>query len=981
MKGSVLAMMAVAAAAVAGTALTLQGSSTPAEFEVTPEVVAADPGPYAATLGRGMANTWLNGGAFEPLTFRRMFHVQGDSPDEMIVGKSSIDGYNVWRGGLWTGARARVYRIRDGKFALVRTDTVARHDASGWTAAPGFSPTLLSSPSATTTQIRLPSFWRRGVSNWFCVVAVDAQGRQSQPSNVLELPVPPVPEKDADPVQSKVALKLRRPADEDGAAARDIASPAHVQAKVDANTGIITFTWDASPGPKLAGYLVLVSDDAPAQQRGFHLVLSQRPTDPAQQLKTGDLVFLDKEYRRWDPDQRCANRIHNIREYSWPELIPFGNDANRTWSLVEHPGPLPAEFKDHGQTCLQLDLRDDQPVVLGQYVFSSTEQNWYRVLDPDKTYVVEFRARSQGVTKPATFRLTEPYTSEEMPPLTFELTGEWVRHRGTFRVPRRLTAGTQVGQMQLQFQGPGVVWVDNVRVYEDSAECAAFVPEDVAVLRESKLSFLRTHSLIKSPMGYSLDALTNARGMEIGSGLHVQSQYTLDSLLHSFEQGGVNPWLQIEMCLDDEEWRGLVEYLAAPYDPRTDTPRGKPWAYKRYQQGRTQPWSLAFDRILFEISNETWNFLFRPWIFNGMAMTDEATGRVYRNGEIYGLFQEHVIAAMKSSPYWTADLDKRMSFVLGGWAIRTTADGYGQQSAMTSPHSRYMTVAEYNGGWDEKESPAQVTDEFFFQALSQTAQVAIPRADAQRRWLAEHRRQFGGDLELGTYEAGPGYNLNGLNGVKMTPDQTEAESKVLKSLAGGTATLDNFLARSHRGYTLQNFFTFARNRLYWTSHARMENGGQAYPSWMALSLYNRQGTGDFLGIRTISVLTADLPRTARRDAMPDAPMVAAYATRQGDRVNLFLLSRKLNGYPSRLDDGFVPVKVTLPFTQAQRITLHAMTGDPRANNLDAANVTIQTRDIPAAAFHGELIVNDATGVDARGLPPASVLLYVLEGVK
>ena len=81
----------------------------------------------------------------------------------------------------------------------------------------------------------------------------------------------------------------------------------------------------------------------------------------------------------------------------------------------------------------------------------------------------------------------------------------------------------------------------------------------------------------------------------------------------------MRPWLQVEPHFSPAEWQGLVEYLAAPYVPGVDTPVKKPWAYKRHQQGQTAPWTDRFQQIDFEIGNETWNSLFRPWVFDDMT--------------------------------------------------------------------------------------------------------------------------------------------------------------------------------------------------------------------------------------------------------------------------------------------------------------------------------------------------------------------------
>jgi hypothetical protein len=115
-------------------------------------------------------------------------------------------------------------------------------------------------------------------------------------------------------------------------------------------------------------------------------------------------------------------------------------------------------------------------------------------------------------------------------------------------------------------------------------------------------------------------------------------------------------------------------------------------------------------------------------------------------------------------------------------------------------------------------------------------------------------------------------------------------------------------------------------------------------------------------------------------APKDAPLAACYATRRGDRVNVFVLSRKLDNYPQRGDDGCTPVAIDLPFNSVKKITLYKIAGDPRATNIDTEKVKIETVPIAATAFAKSFVVNDRTGADQRGLPPGATLLYVFVGV-
>lgn len=81
---------------------------------------------------------------------------------------------------------------------------------------------------------------------------------------------------------------------------------------------------------------------------------------------------------------------------------------------------------------------------------------------------------------------------------------------------------------------------------------------------------------------------------------------------------------------------------------------------------------------------------------------DAAQGKKTTSGETYGLFQEYVIAVLRSSPYWnTSNLEEKFEFPLGGWANQV----YRLNAASVSPSSRYLTIGAYNGGWDEEEPP------------------------------------------------------------------------------------------------------------------------------------------------------------------------------------------------------------------------------------------------------------------------------------
>ena len=76
--------------------------------------------------------------------------------------------------------------------------------------------------------------------------------------------------------------------------------------------------------------------------------------------------------------------------------------------------------------------------------------------------------------------------------------------------------------------------------------------------------------------------------------------------------------------------------------------------------------------------------------------------------------------------------------------------------------------------------------------------------------------------------------------------------------------------------------------------------------------------------------------------MANAPLAAVYATQQGSRLSLVVLSRKVAGFPVAGDDGSTPVTVDLPLERARSITLYRMRGAAEANNVMAQSMKVSS---------------------------------------
>ena len=946
----------------------------PARFKVTTTVVNAQLQPFSATIG-GVGNSLLNA-SFEPTEYRTRFFAGGDSPDQVLLGVNALTQYNSFREGFYDGATVRVYRVVNGAIQLVRTDSVPVGGScmSGWQSLATEGQLL--APSSTQCKYRFDDWMRPGVPYWFELRAVDAAGNEWPATTPVRVDRPAQVTKAPAAEFAVVPFKVKPPS-ADAPRPAPPAAPAAWRASLDVSGGLVEFSWTAVPG--VAGYRLYGSDYDPAHHKGFALKLAGHPTDTNQFVHTGDWVVLARTFETFSRRTMLANRVWDatqVNRVAMPQGVPFYPDENpnQTWELEHYPRGQPGPVTDGGQTALKMTLRNSEPVRFAQYNHAGTTQTWYPVLEPGKPYTVEVWLKQEGMTDPAfTFALTGNYR-DKVKPVVFTADGQWRQYKATFTVPDLWVRDSGVGQMVFSFKGPGTVWMDNFRVYAAETAFLDYMPYEYANLAASGMGILRTHGFIKTGTStYGLEQLTNPGGASSG----IYKENSLPQILAIMRKGKVTPWLQIEMHFSPEEWLGLVEYLAAPFDPAVDTPQSKPWAWKRFSQGQARPWTDEFGTLLFEISNETWNWLFTPWVFEGMP--DAVTGAMFNRGEVYGMFQEYIRSCMARSPYWKpANLDQKLQWVVGGWAI----NDYGTQALSRSPHSRYLTIAAYNGGWDEGEGPTAGDDASLARVLVNAPQSGAPRAAKLHEDRDRLRKTVNPQVELGTYEAGPGYALSGLNKqAHMSPAEVLAQEHTMKSLAGGTATLDTFLTYAREGFTLQNFFTFFHGRTHWVSHTAWFNGARPHPCWLALSLFNREGRGEMLEVQTLGAPTVDLPAFKRRKALNDVPLTACYVTRQGTRYNLFLLSRRLDQPGQGGDDGFTPVTVELPFSKAGKVTCYRMTGNPRLTNIESEQVKIETVPLAAGFAGPHFTLNAATGADDRGLPPGTTYLYVFEGTR
>ncbi|MDV7141170.1 hypothetical protein R3X27_00600 [Tropicimonas sp. TH_r6] len=902
-----------------------------AHFVVHDRAVTPPLQPFATTIGAiGNGAALMPNGGFEPMILRDMFMATEDAPDRVIAPPHRLTNYDSWRPGMLDGAEVEILRIENGSFRSVRLDRVAQggHHASGWVRMFGDK---VVAPDRSGITVSLPAWFRSDVPVYFTLRSVDSRGGFSAPAQAVSVQWPGPPDRKVTPAD---LIDVKTLGTEQGL----LPSPDTLSARLDSD-GNIRLDWPPVAGAQ--GYAIYRSDRPPSEHDGYFLQLAG--TGPA--IRAGDLVILRARRLRADRTRLLSHRVWGggatARDFLPPLLSRWSDDPDGgNWHLVRHPRGTP--LPDPGETHLRVQLGFGQEFRTGRRNHSGLAQSWYPVLEPGRMYRFEVWLRGEAL-RPVTFELTGFHTKLKGGALgryLFRVTPDWKLFSGTFSVPVA-HPGKEAGRMQLRLTGPGLFDIDNFRVYADDAPYLSLPPEDAARLAGSGMSLLRTHSLVKTGRAsYDLTQLTNPGGAINGTG----GGNTLPQLLNEMARLGMDPWLQIEPHLSAAEWLGLADFLAEPR--RTG----------------------AFGKILLEIGNETWNPLFAPWTFP--KMRDAGTGRRYSPGETYGLYQEYVLSILRQSPNWEQLAPKLVPVIggragLGDWA----GFNYGQDAAQHSPSTAILTHAGYIGGWESGEGPVRPDPAGLSRVLTHVLQAGIPQAKRQRDAATRIARSRGTPLVHGTYEAGPGYAMNGLNGRHMTDAQSDLQQRAMKSIAAGTATLDSFLARARHGEGVQTYFSYGQGS-HWASHLPWQQGGDPLPSWELLTLFNRVGLGKMLDIETRTVPRRSLPHDRGRIAVPDAPLLAAYATRSPGRVTLILISRRVPDQVNPQDDGTTSVTVALPFSEARKVTRYWLEGPWNGHDLDGDAVRLRSEQ---RAVHESL-----PQLQISSLPPGKAEIYVFE---
>jgi hypothetical protein len=758
-----------------------------------------------------------------------------------------------------------------------------------------------------------------------------------------------------------------------GTTAGNGAAAAPTGLMASARDGAVTLSWQRAAGA--VAYSLRRSTRPPGKQRDGILLASGAPA-----VVPGDYLVLQRAFDGIPPMRLVHPRVRGMDgHFDRPALHWQTNRAANELALVPHPLPVPAEMADPGRTCLQVKAGAGRQELFHFTCISpgrGAESQWYGHFEPGCTYHLELWMRQEGLAEggKVVFDLRG-----QLPQVATAWTvdGTWRKYVYDFTAPAPPTSCWHYGP-QLVFSGPGTLWLDNGRLGRiDRPEDASrpYVPGRLALdgLLASQPATGRkgSHRIWFLERDATMEGITswhaNSRwrpdwNTSVGRALGMTLPMGLEFELATGDkpETRVRPWLVLQHLLHSEDdWRGLIEYLAAPYDPALDTPQAKPWAHRRFaQRGHGRPWTAEFASIAIQFGNETWhNGVFEDWI--GFSWRNA----VWQGGREYGLAMQYLCDEIRKSPYWEQEkLDGKLRFVLDGGYVQNDPNpdgtlkpgGYGGQAMRASSTPAWLTQANYVGPkWETGDKAASTFSDPGLQEvlLGWVASVQAKQEDMSATWklLASQGRSY----ELTAYEGGPSsFELPG----KGTPESVETCERYGKSQAMAVAALDAWLGSYLQGWTEQCYFSYGMG-LRWNSHTVVHDGFRPSPAWLALTLRNRFARGAMM--RTEVVRTPLIAKGGAR-----LPLVGAYALRDGGRWSVFLLSRSLTER--------IPVTIRLPFQAAGAVSLHRLAADPRASNRQRQEVAIESCELPAAAVDRGVLEVEG------GLPPGAIHLYVCE---
>jgi hypothetical protein len=878
---------------------------------------------------------------------------------ELAAGDAGRDW--MLRDGALDGATAHVYRDDGAALSLVRTDTVAAFRARGWMPLQRVSNYI----TDTAFEFRPLLDWKPGATIWLSVAAVDAGGAFSPASPALAITIPDPLPSGANAFFGEASPVVDWATD----SATLAAAPANFTAAPSGATpGFFDLSWDPTPGA--VGYVPMWSEVDPSALTRRQEAWIDLVGDETEPLREGDYVVVSKvlaaaradtlftAYRYTEPfGQRSLSvdgfprEDHNAgySDLSGSSAGPFyWNENPAVQYEVRAFGPGEGDgITDRGAHYLRMTVADGATARFGMYDYDDTGQTFRPTLEVgDYRHSVCMRRDSGTGVVTLVAQDKDGIFGGADSRQAIAPTGVWAEHSGTHTIQKVQTGGAY-GEAYVEIVGPAVVDLLNMRFLKVTNPQIGFMdilPADVAEF--AAFDFLRFHHTVKlREKQYDPLRLLGPSTFPGGS---------LHGWFTAARDAGSRPWFQISAHFSPEEWRAVVEWLAAPAG-------SGPWADLRASKGQAAPWSDVFDEMVFEMGNELYLYsIDPPFDFS-------------EDGALCGRWFQHVIDQMKASPYWPA-LDGKLKFALGGWKNKRA---WNRVAWGACPDLDIAAIAPYIAGWESTSSVPAPDMAGFQEVLGAFAETSIRQLRDLLEDVATVRaaRAAAGNartLKAWTYESGPGFSFPG-SGQPNPLDFSEPandrlqEERLMTSQASAVATARVILQGATDGIEAQNWFIYSRGER-WNAKTPIGIGGVDKPGYQVWKLCSEHFSGE---VRRVAALQSPITSF---EGWTDQPAVTCFQCLSGDQLALAVINTDTAAAHS--------VCVHLPIRTAAELTFHRMIGGASDTVWvpDGAAALMETGSLTPPADCRVVAIDAALGATAAGLPPASVLFLVFSGV-
>ena len=213
----------------------------------------------------------------------------------------------------------------------------------------------------------------------------------------------------------------------------------------------------------------------------------------------------------------------------------------------------------------------------------------------------------------------------------------WRQYSYSFILPNSIKDAKDI-RLNIGFVGQGTLYID--KIYLGLAENSeTFLTDDVITsISQAEPKIIRLENVLIGRLNTSSEAWMQSAGNDIEMKAEGGTSWgitSLESSLSLVRDAKADPWIVIHSAANEEDINRLMGYLCASLSD--------PYGKVRADNGTPVPWSMQFDRIVFEISD---------------------TDRIFQSDAEKSSYVNYIITLISSSPYYL-DIQDKVIFLDG----------------------------------------------------------------------------------------------------------------------------------------------------------------------------------------------------------------------------------------------------------------------------------------------------------------------------